>query len=101
MLWHFCLVLPCFGQVVCFEKLCGCLQHIWTIRCNQPVSAAYDCLVSARSIVCFLFSGLLSCLDWQSLLLVCLLVLPGACWFYRKPKHSSKQYMQDTHIPRR
>ena len=88
------------------------------------VSAAYDCLVSARSIVCFLFSGLLSkcslrlsckckvyCLfpflgsleflDWQSLLLVRLLVSPGACWFYRKPKHSSKQYMQDTHIPRR
>ena len=47
----------------------------------------------------FLFSGLLSCLDWQSLLLVCLLVSPGACWFYRKPNHSSKQYMQDTHIP--
>ena len=68
---------------------------------NKCVSAAYDCLVSARSIVCFLFSGLLSCLDWQSLLLVCLLVSPGACWFYRKPKHSSKQYMQDTHIPRR
>ena len=51
------------------------------------------------SIVCFLFSGLLSCLDWQGLLLVCLLVSPGACWFYRKPNHSSKQYMQDTHIP--
>ena len=55
--------------------------------------------VSAMSIVCFLFSGLYSCLDWQSLLLVCLLVSPGACWFYRKPNHSSKQYMQDTHIP--
>ena len=55
--------------------------------------------VSAMSIVCFFFSGLLSCLDWQSLLLVCLLVSPGACWFYRKPNHSSKQYMQDTHIP--
>ena len=68
---------------------------------GKAVSAAYDCLVSARSIVCFLFSGLLSCLDWQSLLLVCLLVSPGACWFYRKAKHSSKQYMQDTHIPRR
>ena len=49
----------------------------------------------------FPFLGSLEFLDWQSLLLVCLLVSPGACWFYRKPKHSSKQYMQDTHIPRR
>ena len=83
----------------------GRLRRFWILSTqSQPmglVSAAYDCLVSARSIVCFLFSGLLSCLDWQSLLLVCLLVSPGACWFYRKPKHSSKQYMQDTHIPRR
>ena len=65
-------------------------RHTEPCKCN---------LVSARSIVGVLFSGLLSCLDWQSLLLVCLLVSPGACWFYRKSNHSSKQYMQDTHIP--
>ena len=67
--------------------------------CYAPAEAEHHVAVSARYIVCFFFSGLLSCLDWQSLLLVCLLVSPGACWFYRKPNHTSKQYMQDTHIP--